>query len=153
MIVFHFDVLALPSSSLATRQPHPDGVRLWRLHHDSSGGRIGLLVDDSYEQDKLEHWLKMEGIKAAVYDFAPPVADLKADKVHYLTSINGKMDWYVDVDPETCALTLAKGIPTMLVMTPSTVPWSPQNQMKGWDTLVDEIERQKLEQSKKEWEL
>lgn len=155
MIVFNFGVLARPNKSVALRQPDPDGMRLWRQFHESNLGRLGLVVDEEYEQEHLEHWLRLHGVKAAIHQTLytdDPVA--KADKVHLLMASVGKIEWYLDSDPLACKETLARGIPTILVVSPYVVrpEWHDTKPARAWDELVAEVDRQQTLWAERDWE-
>lgn len=155
MIVFNFDILARPHQSVALRQPDPEGLRLWNQFHEVNLGRLGLVVDVEYEKDHLEHWLKLHGIKAAIYQtlYTEDPA-MKADKVHLLMATVGKIEWYLDSDPLTCRETLARGIPTILVAAPYVVrpEWHDSKPARAWDELVVEVERQQTLWAERDWE-
>lgn len=154
MLIFNFDVLARPGKDLATRQPDPDGLRLWAMFHEHSLGRIALVVDQDVDMYVFEHWLKVNNVKASVYEVLDVVApDLKAEKVQRLAATLGKVDWYVERDPVAAAHTLRLGIPTLVVANPYVVrpEWTDASGGRTWDTLVKEIDRQAIMKAEKQW--
>ena len=79
---------------------------------------------------------------------------MKAEKVHRLQGLHGKVtDWYFDVDVRTCALTIARGIPTMVVGIPYVVrpEWDTGQGQRSWSALVEEVDRQAYMKAKKTW--
>jgi hypothetical protein len=159
MITFNFDVLAKPGNHLPTRQPDRDGIKLWKMMHEEAIGRLGLVIDGYENTEHLEYWLKSEDIRAATYEQLdlPPEGDpvLKADKIQLYMSIWGRADWYVDNDPKVAVELLRLGIPTLMAVTPYVVrpEWSPTTPVKprDWDTLVEEITKQKIDSTEKTW--
>lgn len=154
MITFNFDVLARPGATISTRQPDPDGRNLWRMFHSLTVGNMCIVCDDDIDRTLFEHWLMREGFKASTYDFfdtKDPI--IKAEKVHLLSTMFGRAGWYVDVDPRTIALTIAKGIPSLLVGSPFTIrpEWEEAKAIRPWDELVAEMDRQKILKVKKSW--
>lgn len=154
MIIFNFDVLARPNNEFGARLPDPEGVKLWLMLHDQTLGRLAVVVDGDPKRDHLEHWLTVNGIKAAMYeilDTDDPV--VKADKVHRISMAAGRSDWYIDVDPLTVVETLRLGIPSLLVANPYVVrpEWMESKGPRPWDQVVSEIERQKLIKANKTW--
>ena len=154
MILFNFDVLARPGENLGARVPDPEGMTLWRAMHEATVGRISVFVNGSPDKDMVEHWLKVNGVKAASYDVADAVdADLIADKIHLYLATTGGRHMYFDTDPAVIAKTMAAGIPSLLVCQPFVVrpEWTGQRQMKSWEALTEEIDKQKLARAEKTW--
>ena len=154
MIIVNFNVIARPGKELGARQPDPDGVRLWNMFHEQTLGRLALVVDDPVNTDIFEHWLRVNNIKPMIYDIldsSDPV--IKGDKIHLLSMTVGRSDWYVDIDPATCAVTLRMGIPTLLVGNPYVVrpEWSEGPQARAWDQIVEEVDRQALLRAERTW--
>jgi hypothetical protein len=154
MIVVNFEVIARPHETLPQRVPDPDGMRLWRMLHESHLGRVSIVYNGNVEADAFEHWLKLYGVKAAVYHMLEadtPVA--KAEKIRLLMSATSRVDWYVDNDPATLAETLKLGIPSLAMLPPYIVrpEWVGDQQRRGWDELVSEVERQALLRTEKTW--
>lgn len=154
MMIINLDVLAKPGP-MGSRQPEPTGMRLWRLLHDQTLGRLALVVDDDVNRDQLEQWMKINGVKAAVYDVLDTKdPQIKAEKIHRLQgAIGTPNDWYFDVDPATAAVTLSLGIPTILVAIPYVVrpEWSGRSQARAWDSLVEEIDKQQIMRAERDW--
>lgn len=154
MILFNFSVIAKPGQHLGERQPDSHGMSIWRMFHESTIGRICLIINEEYQKPVLEDWLKVERIKPAFYEmFEEPSANLKAERIHRIGAVFGKPEWYIDNDPMTCSETLKLGIPTILVASPYIVrpEWSSERVIKSWDTLVQEMDEQALKAANKTW--
>ena len=154
MIVFNFSVLARPAESLSLRQPDPEGRAVWGAFFDKYMGRIILVCNEDYDRGQFTDWLKREQFKASMLDFidtTDPV--LRAEKVHRVGSAAGRIDWYIDNDPRTCAETLKLGIPTIVVAAPYIVrpEWDTGRKIKEWGSLVDELDNQALKAAEKTW--
>lgn len=154
MIVFNFSVLAKPAETLATRQPDSDGRAVWGAFFDKYMGRIILVCNEDYDRAQFTEWLKREQFKASMLDFIEtedPV--LRAEKVHRVGSAAGRIDWYIDNDPRTCAETLKLGIPTIMVASPYIVrpEWDGGRKVKDWGSLVDELDTQALKAAERTW--
>ena len=127
---------------------------MWTMFHRELMGRIFVVVDKADSKEHLETWLLREGFKAFQYeilDTTDPV--IKADRVHQFSASLGRTTWYVDNDPRTCARTLEKGIPTLMVGNPYIIrpEWTAPRDVKSWGELVDEIERQNEMRNRKTW--
>lgn len=155
MIVFNFDVLARPHVELGARVPDPEGIYLWRTLHEATIGQMGIVVTEDLPDTKLlEAWLKMNNVKAIMYDvLGTREPKLCAESVARILSAAGGRGMYFDVDPATISNTYASGIPSLLVCQPHVVrpEWSSEKKMRGWDSLVEEIDRQVLAKSEKNW--
>lgn len=154
MIIFNFSVLARPAESLPLRQPDSDGRNIWSMFHESNYGRICLVVNEDYDKELLEEWLKREGFKPSFYEFiGEDKPSLQAERIHRLSAVFGKARWYIDNDPEVCAQTLKLGIPTLMVATPYIIrpEWAGDKALKPWDTLVEEVNRQHMIRATKAW--
>lgn len=153
-MVVNLDVLAKPGP-MGSRLPEPHGMRLWRILHDQTLGRLALVVDEDVKRDELEHWMKVNGVKAAVYDvLGSKDPQIKAEKVHRILGTTGTPnDWYFDVDPHTAAITLSLGIPTILVSIPYVIrpEWASESQARSWGTLVEELDKQALMRAERDW--
>jgi hypothetical protein len=154
MIIFSFDVIAAPNEELGARQPIPEGRRLWNIFAGSYNGRIAVLGAGVTNTPLFLEWLKKEGFKASTVDVIDQTsAQAKIDRVTSLNAVYGRIDWYVDIDPGAIAGVLHTGIPSILVSVPFTVrpEWMDKRQVKGWATLVDEIESQTLAKAERTW--
>lgn len=154
MIVFNFNVIARPSQELGSRVPDPDGMYLWRTLHEASVGRVGLVVEEASDKNVLETWLKINNVKAVMYDVLDTTEPkLCAEKVALIMSSAGGRGMYLDTNPHTIANTMQLGIPSLLVCQPFVVrpEWSSKKTMKGWDTLVEEIDKQAMARSERNW--
>jgi hypothetical protein len=117
-------------------------------------GRVVLVVNEEYDKEPFEQWLKKEGYKPSMYEFIDEIApDLKAQKIHRIGSVFGRINWYVDNNARVCSETLALGIPTMVVAAPYIVrpEWDTQRELRQWDTLVTEMDNQALKAAEKSW--
>lgn len=157
MILFHFDVLALPADTLATRQPSPEGRRLWNTFWDRYQGRVVLVVEDGTDTGVLADWLKKEGFKPSIIHLSKPVWPLdstaRAEAVWDIQTSMGKVDWYIDSDADTVARTLHKGIPSLLVAVPhfARPEWHENETLRSWDVVVSELDQQALKKSERSW--
>jgi hypothetical protein len=154
MVVFSFDVLAYPNDELGARQPIPEGRRIWNAFTASYNGRIAVLGTGVRNTPVFLEWLKREGFKASTVDIIEDDGSLvKVDRVLSLNAVYGRIDWYVDSDPAAIAGVTHNGIPTLLITVPHTVrsEWVDVKKVKGWDTLVGEIESQALAKAEKTW--
>ena len=154
MIVFNFSVLARPAENLSLRQPDSDGRAVWGAFFDKYMGRIILVCNEDYDRGQFTDWLKREQFKASMLDFidvTDPV--LRAEKVHRIGSAAGRIDWYIDNDPRTCAETLKLGIPTIVIAAPYIVrpEWDTGRKIKDWGSLVDELDNQALKAAERTW--
>lgn len=155
MIFFNFNVIAREGAELGSRVPDPEGMTLWRSMHESSVGRIGIIYSGPLDSPHtLEAWLKLNQVKAAMYEVTDTTEPkLCAEKVCLLAASAGGRTMYFDTDPDTIAHTYANGIPSMLVCQPYVVrpEWSSGKVMRGWESLVEEITKQKLARAEKQW--
>lgn len=154
MIVFSFDVLAAPNAEMGARQPIPEGRRIWNAFASSYNGRIAVLGTGVANTPVFLEWLKREGFKASTVDIIEETGSpAKVDRVLSLNAVYGRIDWYVDIDPAAIAGVTHHGIPTILMTVPHTVrsEWVDVKKVKGWDTLVTELESQALSKAEKTW--
>lgn len=157
MILVHFDVLALPSETLITRQPSPEGRRLWNTLWDYYQGRIVLTVSENTDVSVLAEWLKKEGYKPSVIhpapDFHRSESTPRADAIWQVHSSMGSVEWYIDTDADTCARAVRMGIPTLLVAIPvfQRPEWHEPEGFRGWDVVVSELEAQAIKKSERNW--
>lgn len=155
MILFNFNVIARKGEELGARLPDPDGMYLWKTLHEASIGRIGLVIPGEVDNPQiLETWLKINGVKAALYDvLGTTEPKVCAEKISRILSASGGRSMYLDTDPATVSETFGMGIPSMLVCQPYVVrpEWSSHKPMRGWESLVEEIDRQAIAKSEKNW--
>ena len=154
MIVFNFNVLAQPAQEFGSRVPDRDGILLWRSLHESQVGRLAVVVDDAPSNEMLEHWLKLNQIKAVMYEIIGTTEPkVKAEIVARIMAASGSRGMYLDTDPATVSNTMKEGLPSILVCQPFVIrqEWSSPKQMRSWDTLVTEVEQQALARSEKNW--
>ncbi len=155
MIVVNFDVLAFPSGAVGARQPTVDGRRLWNVLFSAFNGRMLVFGAGIDEPEMCATWLKRENYKASTVDtIVEDDPDSKYKRIDALRSVYGKITWYIDVDPHTISKAVRGGIPTMLVTIPHVVrpEWTTEKNHKGWDSLVSEIETQRLAWAERNWE-
>lgn len=154
MIVVSFDLLAMPGESLALRKPCPDARKLWDMLFQAHHGQIILLSVDNPSMDVLSHWLKTEGYKPAVVDISRDSGpEAKHDRLQALQAGYGRIRFYYDTEPRAVAYALREGIPSLLFANPS-VPrpeWSVDKVVRSWDSVVEELEHQRLKQSEATW--
>jgi hypothetical protein len=116
-----------------------------------------LLADSGTNDELLLSWLKSEGYKPSMVHTAKEMhtvgSNSRADAVWDLSAVIGKVTWYVDVDPETCAYVIAKGVPTLLVAVPtiSRPEWREPKAVRGWDKITQEIDQQQRARAEREW--
>ena len=154
MILFNVNVLARPNENFGARVPDPDGMGMWRSLYESSVGRTAVIVDEDVDKELLETWLKINNVKAVVYETVGTTEPrVKAEVVQRMLTAAGGRSMYLDTDAATVAHTLQLGIPSLLVCLPYTIrpEWSVERQIRGWDSLVDEIDKQALARSEKNW--
>lgn len=159
MIFITIDALALPGDSLGARQPRPEVRRLWNALFPYYHGRLVVLADgvarDGHNGEQiLKEWLKREGFKATAIDISEGKgSEVIYDRVMALTSVFGKPHWFIDVDPEAVAKVARYGIPTLLATIPHTVrpEWEQVREIKGWDELVEEINKQEMAKQERNW--
>ena len=154
MIVFNFDVIARPHKEISARVPDPDGMYLWKSLHEASIGRLAVVVNEVDRTDLLEVWLKINGVKAAMYDVLDThEPNLKSEKIQALVAAAGGHSMYLDTDPKTVELMMRSGIPSLLVCQPYVVrqEWSTAKHMRAWGDLIEEVDRQALMRSEKKW--
>lgn len=158
MIVVHFDVLAQPSESLITRQPSVEGRRLWNTFWDRYQGRTILTCDPETPIELLKEWLTKEYYKPSLIQQADEYersgSTPRADAVWKVQSTLGKVDFYLDTDPDTCSRTIAMGIPTLLVAVPHFIrpEWNREQTLREWTSVVNELETQASRKSMKKWD-
>ena len=153
MIIFSFDVLALPSEATGARQPTLEGRKLWNMAFPAFSGRI-LVFGAGMEVDECQTWLKRENYKASTVDvIAETDSRSKFNRIDTLRSVYGRLDWLVDVDPEVISYAIKAGIPSLLVTMPYVVrpEWSIERKPKEWNKLVTEIEAQRLAWAERNW--
>ena len=157
MIVVNFDVIAQPANELVQRVPRTGGMALWRILHEALNGRLAVVIDECEDTFVLETWMKVNGIKAAVYDVLYATSpEIKAEKVFALATAAGSSmtNWYVDVDPSTVEQCMKLGMTALLLADPYTVrpEWKNLSAApRSWETLVEEVQKQKLERAERDW--
>jgi hypothetical protein len=154
MIIVNFDVIARPHEQVSHRLPDPEGIRLWRMLHKDTRGRMMIVTDECDSEDNLETWFLAEGVKPSIYqniDTKDPL--IKADKIHLLAASVGKLDWYIDNDPRACANTIGLGIPTLIVGSPYVIrpEWNSHQEIRPWGDLVVEMDHQAVLRNTKTW--
>lgn len=154
MILFNFDVLARPHEELGARVPDPEGMYLWRSLFEASVGRLGVLYSGDPDTVMMENWLKINQVKAIMYDVTgttePKVC---AEKAAAILAASGGRSMYFDINPYVVKEAYALGIPSMLVCQPFVIrpEWVSTKQMKGWDILTEEIDKQAIARAEKKW--
>jgi len=121
--------------------PIPDGVRLFRILAE----HYRVVITSDMTQAKTEHWLRSNMIfgYGDVYDdrYFFEGQELRMRQLDYAMS-KGRVELFVDADADYCAEALAKGVPSIMFASPKFV--RSKRQVKQWDALRDEVERQRL---------
>lgn len=159
MIVFHFDVLAHPETDgFIKRQPSTEGRRLWNTFFEEYKGRMVVVADEETDLTVLQEWLKREGFKPSLVHIASPFCRSgktpRSEAVWYLSSNIGKVTWYIDADAACVSDVLRLGIPSLLVAVPSVArpEWHEKQDIRAWDSVVEEQDKQALFRSEKTWD-
>lgn len=158
MIVFHLDVLATPSDTLITRQPSPEGRRLWNAMFETYMGRTIVVADEGTDLAVLQEWLKREGFKPSLIHIHDSVTRVgrtpRSEAVWFISSNIGTIHWYIDTDAACCADALRMGISTLLVAIPhfQRPEWHDKQDMRSWDAVVDELNNQAIKRSERSWD-
>lgn len=157
MIIVSFDVLALPntvSNDIGSRQPSPEGRRLWNSLFASYNGSMAVFASGVTNEEGCLHWLKRENFKASTVDMieSQTLKD-KVNRISNLHAVYGRINWYIDTDPEVIAKVSHNGIPTLLVTVPHVIrpEWSESRTRKAWDDVVQEVEAQALARAERNW--
>lgn len=155
MLVVTFDVLAYANTDKAfspgARQPIPEGQKLYESLFARYNGRLIILGTD-VGADILTEWAKREGYKFATVEVAKSgkPSDVR-DRVRDLNAVYGKIDWFVDTNPETITLVMQDAIPCLLMCLPNFVRPEWRNdkprERKVWSDLTRELEVQSLYRS------
>lgn len=122
------------------KDPIPEGFKLLRTLVVSY--RVVLSTDSN--EAEINHWLKTNYLfdYSDVMDSSHFYAGQDYKSRHLeLARTQGKVEIYVDADPDACAAALAQGIPTLLFSSPKYFPSS--REVRPWDTITKEQERQK----------
>jgi hypothetical protein len=153
MIVVTFDALAYDRTEEgqlpAARQPIQDSQRIYEALYARFSGRIIILGDSTVPHAMLEAWAKREGYKFAHVELAKGTKpeDFR-DRVRDINAVYGKIDWFVDTNPETVKLVMQDAIPSLLICLPNFVrpEWrdNAPRERKVWTELTREIEVQSL---------
>jgi hypothetical protein len=157
MIVFNFDVLAYPGPNLGARVPDPDGMKLWRMFHEQSRGGVGLVYKgDLYDETKksiFEDWLKRERIKASFYEEITEDPTVQEEKIHRLSTMFGRADWYIDHDVRLCTKLVKRGVRCFVYANPQIImpEWHESRTVRPWDDLTAEMDRQAEMLSDRYW--
>ena len=159
MLIVTFDVIAYAQTDKAqvagARQPIPDGQKLYEALFARYHGRVILLADNGISAEMLDSWAKREGYKFAHVDVANGAgAKALCERVRALHAAYGKIDWYVDTNPEAVTLVMKEAIPCLLVGLPNFVrpEWREDKprEKQMWTDLTREIEVQSLYRTTKE---
>lgn len=159
MIFITFNALAGPAEMVGERQPYPEVRRLWSSLFTHYHGRMLIIADGISDEgmngrEVLMAWLKKEGFKAASVDMSSESgSEVVYDRVMSLSSVFGIPHFFIDNDPETVAKVMRYGIPTLLVSVPHTIrpEWSEGRELKAWEQLVSEIDKQILAKQERTW--
>ncbi len=157
MILVSLDVLSVPSlvsEDVGARQPIPEGRKLWSTLFPAYSGRMAVFAAGVTNHDGCLSWLKREGFKASTVDFiVENTVDAKVARIQNLHAVYGRINWYIDTDPQVIAKVSHNGIPTLLMTVPHTIrpEWSEGRTMKGWDAIVEEADAQALARAERNW--
>lgn len=156
MIVVTFDVIANRSHDIGASQPNNHGRKLWNMLFTVYNGRICLLIDgvDKDKHQLLMEWLKKENYKPGSIDFHwEKGADNRLDRVRAIHAAHNRIDWYVDIDPDTVSKVIKEGIPTLLVTVPHIIrpEWDQPRTIVAWGELTNAIETQTLKKAERTW--
>lgn len=153
MLVVTFDVLAYAntekSMSPGARQPIPDGQRLYEALYARYNGRMIILGNTDCSAELLSEWAKREGYKhSSVETTKGNKPEDFRDRVRDLNAVYGKIDWFVDTNPETVTLVMQDAIPCLLMCLPNFVrpEWREDKpkERRVWTDLTRELEVQSL---------
>lgn len=122
------------------KDPIPEGLKLFRTL--SLTYRVVLSTDSTPEE--IDHWLKTN----YVLDYA----DVMSSSTFYegqelrfrhleLARKDGKVELFIDSDPDKCATALEMGIPTVLFSSPAY--FKSNRSIRPWTAITEEQERQK----------
>lgn len=122
------------------KEPIPEGFMFFRVLATS----YRVVLSSTGEEKELDHWMKTNYIfdyselmdSSSAYEGQP----LRMRHIE-LARVSGKIDLYIDSDPDMCAQALSMGIPTLLFATPKFFKAS--REIKPWGVITDEQERQK----------
>jgi hypothetical protein len=121
--------------------PIPEGIRLFRIL--AQNYRVVICSDMS--QALTDHWLRSNLIigYGDVYDnrYFFEGQDLRSRHLAIAMS-SGRVDLFVDPDADRCAEAIGKGVTSLLFAAPKFVRTT--RQVKPWEDVVNEVERQKL---------
>ena len=121
--------------------PIPEGIKLFRALADDY--RIILSSEDSPKF--TDHWLKSHAIigYGEVYDDTKFFEGQNIRSRHIaLAKASGPVELYIDADADFCAEALSMGIPALMFASPRFVRTT--RNVKPWEDLVNEVERQKI---------
>ena len=157
MIIFNFDCLALPGKEMGARVPDPDGMKLFRMFHAETRGAVAIVYKgDLYEDKKrelFEEWLKRENIKAQYYEAITTEIGVQEDKIHRLSTMFGRADWYVDSDVPLCTRLIKRGVRCFIYANPQIImpEWHESRTVRPWDELTAELDRQAELLAERNW--
>lgn len=124
-----------------TGDPIPEGVKLYRIL--SEHYRVVIASDLTYDQ--TEHWLRANLIigYGDIYDdrYFFEGQDLRSRQLSIARS-KGRVELFVDPDADRCAEALSLGVPVIMFASPKFVRTS--RQVKPWEDLKNEVDKQKL---------
>lgn len=124
-----------------TGDPIPDGIKLYRVLAEHY--RMVIASDMSIEH--TDHWLRSNLIVgyAEIYDnrYFFEGQDLRARQLAVARS-KGRVELFIDPDADRCAMALANNVPTLMFASPRFVRTT--RQIKPWEELREEVERQRL---------
>lgn len=143
MIVLAFDVVALPGPELGARAPSPQGLALLNLLIDREFSNVTILCDASFNKI-VELWMIRAGLGKV-----PLERGVLAHTDEVLTSLDrlyGRLEWYIDVDPDRINQARSMGFPSLLMYNPTVEHWGMTPKTEGtWSDTLAEVIREKME--------
>lgn len=124
-----------------TGNPIPEGIQLYRILVE----HYRIVISSDLDPEVTEHWLRSHLIVgyADIYDNRSFFEGQELRRRHLdLERSRGKVSLFVDPDADNCAYALACGITTVMFASPKFVRVS--RDVKPWEDLKNEVERQRL---------
>ncbi|MFE9834096.1 hypothetical protein ACFYP4_02935 [Streptomyces sp. NPDC005551] len=133
---------------------HPDGVDdIGRAIYQSLVQKFRVVLLDTDARADTEHWLGVHGISGYVRAYTPPAdfapRTVAEGRLRLLAAIRASdgADLVIESDPVCAAEEIRAGYTVMLYGKPEYALdiWDPDHpkEARPWDTIVDEIERQR----------
>ena len=123
-----------------TGDPIPDGIKLFRVLSEN----YRIILSSDADPAKTEHWLRSHMIAGygEFYDSSSFYVGQPLRQRHIdIERAKGKLELFIDSDPESCAYALSQGVVSILFASPKFVRVA--RSVRPWDDLQVEVERQK----------